>query len=222
VHFNGPRAGINFNDGFGGGDVMEGNLLANCVRESGDHGPFNSWDRVPYITTIGSGKPSVIPKYREITRNFIISVYSSQEAIDTDDGSSYYNTHHNFFAYAANGLKSDFGGQQNHHENNVYAWVGNCWGSGNSDRFVNNTCISNTDGGGFASDCQKGPLMTVSGNKLYNKEGKGWAPVCDKTNIIAGAWPSAEQTVAMARAVLGSGMPSSTAAPRASRLAESE
>ena len=38
VHFNGPRAGVNFNDGFGGGDVMEGNLLANCVRESGDHG----------------------------------------------------------------------------------------------------------------------------------------------------------------------------------------
>ena len=39
VHFNGPRAGINLNDGFGGGDVLEGNLIANCVRESGDHGP---------------------------------------------------------------------------------------------------------------------------------------------------------------------------------------
>ena len=52
VHFNGPRAGVNFNDGMGGGDVMEGNLLANCVRESGDHGPFNSWDRQPFLTTI--------------------------------------------------------------------------------------------------------------------------------------------------------------------------
>jgi hypothetical protein len=78
VHFNGPRAGLNFvrmtrapallgsyrlsgsylpicllnnwlvflrnvqNDGFGGADVIEHNLLANCVRESGDHGepPF--------------------------------------------------------------------------------------------------------------------------------------------------------------------------------------
>jgi len=47
VHFNGPRAGLNFNDGFGGGDVIEHNLLLNCVRESGDHGPYNSWDRVP-------------------------------------------------------------------------------------------------------------------------------------------------------------------------------
>ena len=40
VHFNGPRAGLNFNDGLGGGDVIEGNLLTNCVRESGDHGPW--------------------------------------------------------------------------------------------------------------------------------------------------------------------------------------
>jgi hypothetical protein len=38
VHFNGPRAGVNFNDGMGGGDEMKGNLIANCVRESGDHG----------------------------------------------------------------------------------------------------------------------------------------------------------------------------------------
>jgi hypothetical protein len=27
----------------GGGDIIEGNLLTNCVRESGDHGPWNSW-----------------------------------------------------------------------------------------------------------------------------------------------------------------------------------
>lgn len=31
--------------------------------------------------------------------------YASQEAIDNDDGSAYYNTHGNFFAYAGNGLK---------------------------------------------------------------------------------------------------------------------
>jgi hypothetical protein len=45
VHFNNPRAGFNFNDAMGGGDVIEGNLLTNCVRESGDHGPWNSWVR---------------------------------------------------------------------------------------------------------------------------------------------------------------------------------
>ena len=41
LFFNGPRAGVNYNDKFGGGDVLEGNLIFNTCRESGDHGPFN-------------------------------------------------------------------------------------------------------------------------------------------------------------------------------------
>ena len=45
VFFNGPRAGINANDGFGGGDDISNNLVFSTCRESGDHGPFNSWDR---------------------------------------------------------------------------------------------------------------------------------------------------------------------------------
>ena len=60
-----------------------------------------------------NGKPSVVPTWREIRKNFIFDVYSSQEAIDTDDGSSYYHTHDNFMIYASAGLKSDFGGQWN-------------------------------------------------------------------------------------------------------------
>lgn len=72
VCYNGPRAGININDGFGGGNVFEGNLVFNMVRleclavasrpfiplvvqvrETGDHGPLNSWDRQPYLTFSG-------------------------------------------------------------------------------------------------------------------------------------------------------------------------
>lgn len=34
----GPRAGVNFNDGTKGGEVLEQNLIMNFVRESGDHG----------------------------------------------------------------------------------------------------------------------------------------------------------------------------------------
>ena len=49
VHFNGPRAGINLNDGFGGGNLVERNLMFNWVRETGDHGNFNSWDRLPFL-----------------------------------------------------------------------------------------------------------------------------------------------------------------------------
>ena len=42
VFFNGPRAGVNFNDGFGGGNEVTQNLIFSTCRESGDHGPFNS------------------------------------------------------------------------------------------------------------------------------------------------------------------------------------
>ena len=38
IFFNGPRAGINFNDGFGGNSTIRKNLVFNTCRESGDHG----------------------------------------------------------------------------------------------------------------------------------------------------------------------------------------
>ena len=99
------------------------------VRESKDHGPYNSWDRVPYITNLRYGRPSIVPADRQIHHNFVIANYNSEGAIDTDDGSAYYRTHHNFFAYGANGLKSDFGGHDNHHVRNIYAYVGGCFGA---------------------------------------------------------------------------------------------
>lgn len=41
ICYNGPRAGINWNDGFGGSHYVARNLVFNAVRETGDHGPFN-------------------------------------------------------------------------------------------------------------------------------------------------------------------------------------
>jgi len=70
VFFNGPRAGINANDGFGGGDAISHNLVFSTCRESGDHGPFNSWDRQPFLTTVRDGNPSMIMAWREIHHNF--------------------------------------------------------------------------------------------------------------------------------------------------------
>jgi hypothetical protein len=123
VFFNGPRAGINFNDGFGGGDEMSQNLVFSACRESGDHGPFNSWDRQPYLTTIRTGSPSMQMAWRNIHHNFLLDNYSPQEGVDNDDGSEYYDTHDNFMIYGIQGLKADFGGHDNHHTNNIYAYV---------------------------------------------------------------------------------------------------
>ena len=99
VLFNGPRAGINFNDGFGGGHLVEQNLIFNMVRETGDHGSFNSWDRLPYVTTVRNGTPSLIQAQSNITRNFFINNYHSTWPIDHDDGSCYYYDTYNYLIY---------------------------------------------------------------------------------------------------------------------------
>ena len=100
IFFNGPRAGINFNDGFGGGNLIKNNLIFNMVRETSDHGPFNSWDRQPYLTRVKDGQtPSLDPAVSNITRNFLINNYHSTWPIDHDDGSCYYNDTYNYLIY---------------------------------------------------------------------------------------------------------------------------
>ena len=99
VCYNGPRAGLNFNDGFLGGNVVEGNLIANMVRETSDHGPFNSWDRVPYMTRHTDGRLRTVPMRTSVRRNFIVNGYNGVWALDHDDGSSYYNDTSNVLVY---------------------------------------------------------------------------------------------------------------------------
>mmetsp|Transcript_54989 Transcript_54989/g.161678 ORF Transcript_54989/g.161678 Transcript_54989/m.161678 type:complete len:652 (+) Transcript_54989:2-1957(+) len=154
VFFNGPRAGINLNDGFGGGDEIAGNLVFSTCRESGDHGPINSWDRQPYLTTVDTGEPSLIAAWREIHHNFLIDNYSPQVNVDTDDGSYRYRTHHNFLVYGQYGLKSLKGGHTNHQFRNIFAYVGQVllfWDAPMDDatanRFTNNRVILNRASG---------------------------------------------------------------------------
>jgi hypothetical protein len=93
VCYNGPRAHINQNDGFAGGNILQGNLLFNGVRETGDHGNYNSWDRQPYWTLNGvvdgfrdTRGRSYIKAWDSIQRNFIINGYNGVWTIDHDDG----------------------------------------------------------------------------------------------------------------------------------------
>eukprot|EP01060_Flectonema_neradi_P029769 TRINITY_DN418_c0_g2_i1.p1 TRINITY_DN418_c0_g2~~TRINITY_DN418_c0_g2_i1.p1 ORF type:complete len:897 (+),score=193.77 TRINITY_DN418_c0_g2_i1:46-2691(+) len=87
--YNGPRAGINFNDGFMGGDVIEGNLVFNMVRETGDHGTFNSWDRRDWIWKCqGGDKLCFTPEIMHIRNNMFVGPAGWN--VDHDDGSSQY------------------------------------------------------------------------------------------------------------------------------------
>ena len=100
VFFNGPRAGININDGFGGGNVLKNNLLFNFVRDTLDHGPINTWDRQPYLTTLLDGTiPSLTQAESFITQNLVIGNYYSLWPIDHDDGTCYYTDKYNVIAY---------------------------------------------------------------------------------------------------------------------------
>merc|ERR1712048_1126283 len=171
VFFNGPRAGINFNDGFGGGDELSHNLIFSTCRESGDHGPFNSWDRQPYLTTVRTGEPSMQMAWREIHHNFLLDNYSPQEGVDNDDGSAYYNTHDNFMVYGKQGLKSDFGGHDNHHTNNIYAYVKRAMWShthtlpGHENRFSGNKVFMT------GVEIGKNMFTTMENNEYYTPNG---------------------------------------------------
>merc|ERR1719399_1424791 len=171
VFFNGPRAGINTNDGFGGGDEIAYNLVFSTCRESGDHGPFNSWDRQPFLTTVRTGQPSMIMQWRDIHNNFFIDNYSPQEDVDNDDGSCYYHTHDNFLVYGGRGMKNDFGGHDNHHYNNVDAYVGAGLGvcdtiKGHEDYFYGNYVVMTGNNVGTCLDDR------MHDNQYFTKDGK--------------------------------------------------
>jgi len=123
VMINGPRAMVCFNDGSLGGSLIERNLMANSCRESSDHGAFNSWDRTAYLNNL-RGYNSSQKLVDELKGNIIIANYGSQGAIDNDDSSAYYIASGNVLAYSEMGQKSDFGGHDNTHMNNIYAYVG--------------------------------------------------------------------------------------------------
>eukprot|EP00040_Diaphanoeca_grandis_P044659 m.13136 g.13136 ORF g.13136 m.13136 type:complete len:937 (+) comp9607_c0_seq1:64-2874(+) len=110
VFHDGPRSGVNFNDGFGGGEIMSGNLLLNYVKESNDHGPFNSWDRQPYVYRIDehdmSSKLAISPQTHIIANNFVFNFnFHGQTcgsiAIDFDDETSQMNVSSNLLVYGA-------------------------------------------------------------------------------------------------------------------------
>ena len=120
IIFNGPRAGVLWNDGLGGGNRLESNLMFNLCRESTDHGPFNSWDRIPYETTdVTTGEPRLGPALNRIKSNLIICNYECTWPIDHDDGSNTYEDSYNVLVYG--GAKNYLGhSKRSHHNLYVY------------------------------------------------------------------------------------------------------
>lgn len=228
IFFHGPRAGMNFNDGFGGGNVVEKNLMFSTVMESGDHGPLNTWDRLPYGWELrADGTLNTDKKqYDEIVANFFVGNWYGQEAVDNDDGSAYFRTHHNFFAYAEIGMKNDFNGHSNIAHDNVYGYIGQGVGicgalPGHADRFFQNKVIQLSSGAYASWDCGcrgTGTCPDVHDNAVFTPDGQ-MGSVCgesladrQKRGVDAGTtvstYPSAAAVMLWARENLGMPPPS--------------
>lgn len=104
--YNCPRAAICINDGCWGGHRIEYNDAFNTVRESGDHGPFNSWGRDRFWKTSYNGGRDIEPFAKEralldnyktthIRYNRFSHDHGHSWGIDLDDGSSNYHVYKN-------------------------------------------------------------------------------------------------------------------------------
>lgn len=98
------RAGINIGDGAFGGHIIEFNDVFNTVRETGDHGSFNSWGRdrfwAPgrkYMDSLVATHPELIlldAQKQTVIRNNRFRCDHGWD-IDLDDGSSNYHIYNN-------------------------------------------------------------------------------------------------------------------------------
>jgi len=105
--YNCPRAGICINDGTWGGHLIEFNDIWETVRETGEHGPFNSWGRerqwkggrgtdehfLKELTKLDAIDHVVLRNNR--IANYRQSISAGNWTIDLDDGSSYFEIYNN-------------------------------------------------------------------------------------------------------------------------------
>ncbi len=99
-----PRAGINISEGTWGGHVIEYNDIFDTVKETGDHGSFNSWGRDRFwhpdykiMCDIVANEPSLIPADAISTVTIRNNRFRCDRGwdIDLDDGASNYRIYNN-------------------------------------------------------------------------------------------------------------------------------
>jgi len=99
-----PRAGINIGDGCWGGHVIEFCDIFDTVRETGDHGSFNSWGRDRYWLPGIKDVDALVAAHPELPTLDCVEPITLRNSrwrcdhgwdIDLDDGSSYYHIYNN-------------------------------------------------------------------------------------------------------------------------------
>jgi len=151
VLYSGPRAGVNINDGFCGGHVLQRNVIFDWVRETQDHGPVNTWSRSMYLDPTGNESTAGAPEWYRITGNAIFNGPSQNRdlgnlfpSVDNDDGSQNMWVQGNVMIYG--GTKNYLGSDKVWDSNLIVfpnRWSGDscltAW-RGTGHVFTNNTC----------------------------------------------------------------------------------
>ena len=148
-----PRAAVCINDGLYGGHIVEYNDIHDTVRETGDHGPFNSWGREPYWCRDQGHGPASHPAGdvgRYVHKTTIIRFNRFRDrtgwGIDLDDGSSFYHLYGNLCIGISVKLRE---GVMRLVENNIFYKGVNPPAfhrgyEGNGDRFVRNIIVTDS------------------------------------------------------------------------------
>ena len=199
VLFSGPRAGININDGHGGGHNIERNVIFDWVRETQDHSPINSWDRENYVNSDGS----LHAGWSFFSNNAIMNGPSPNRdlgnlfpCIDNDDGSQKYFISGNVCVYG--GFKN-YLGQNKKWVNNLITYPDRfsgdaCltqWG-GEEHTYANNTCITKNNQPQYStssvmgdqcifnySDATTSAFLPLTHNNIYMTPDGTFSQGCD-------------------------------------------
>jgi hypothetical protein len=186
---------------------------------------LRSWNRQVYVVDGPDGKPTTAKQNDTISQNWVLANYHSSMAIDNDDGSSFFNTHHNVFisastgaAYGGNSLKSDFGGHSNFHWANLDLFWGVGFGicgqiPGYADGYYDNILYMGQDGNYGSGQTCSGPAATVVyNNTVYSPTGAvkecgmtlaQWQAQGGDPGTTAAPYPDDSVILGIARNILG-------------------
>ncbi|WP_158281238.1 chitobiase/beta-hexosaminidase C-terminal domain-containing protein [Dyadobacter jejuensis] len=149
--YNTPRAGICINDGTWGGHIIEHCDIWETVKETGEHGPFNSWGRerqwkqgsggmIKDYVLLDAIDPVIIRNNR--ISNFRKTISAGNWTIDLDDGSSNYEIYNNLSLGST--LKMRDGYFRKAYNNIMVSPVPlgwHVWPEESGDRFTNNIVV---------------------------------------------------------------------------------
>ena len=149
--YNTPRAGINVSEGTWGGHVIEYNDVFDTVKETGDHGSFNSWGRDRFWHPDRQIMDSIVRVAPELIIADVIQPVVIHDNrfrcdrgwdIDLDDGSSNYHIYNNLCLNGGIKLREGF---YRRVENNILinnTFHPHVWFDNSGDSFTRNIVMT--------------------------------------------------------------------------------